>query len=517
MEVAISKIEREVLLALNKCRDKKGTIEEIKKYCNLKEDQIRGGLERLKAKGFLDREEIKRKIVNIKDKFREYVVEGLPETRLLKQLIENKKLSIEDAHLKKEEIGPAIGALKSKGIVAVAKKDGKIELLLINEKVKEKGKEKLVEQELLEQLPLEEKEIEKIEEDLQSKEIKKAYESLRKRGIIEVEERKHYIYKINEKGEELIKSKAIEEELLEALTPDVFRQKLWRKKKFRPYDPRTPSKAVSFGRKHITTKYIEKIRRIWISLGFEEMKGSIVLPEFWNFDVLYVPQDHPAREMQDTFFTGIIAEEGKIDKKLFGEVSRIHKEGWGQGLDLMKSLHLVPRTHTTSISALTLWKLGKNKEEMKKIKNGAIRKFFTIGKVFRNEVLDWKHLFELHQIEGIVVGKNLSMSHLITYLKAFYKKLGYKEIKLVPSFFPFTEPSAEIYVYVEEKDQWLEMGGCGILRPEVSEPLIGKDINVLAWGLGLERLIMVKEGIKDIREIYESTIKHNMERVEKWQ
>jgi len=220
-----------------------------------------------------------------------------------------------------------------------------------------------------------------------------------------------------------------------------------------------------------------------------------------------VPQDHPAREMQDTFFTERYVMD--IDDALFRRINQLHKKGWKIELNKKKSKHIIPRTHTTVVSALTLKKISTEKVKLP-------RKFFTIGRVFRNEVLDWKHLFELHQIEGIVVGKNLSMRHLAKYLKTFYEMLGYKEIKLVPSFFPFTEPSAEIYVYVKDKKEWLEMGGCGILRPEITEPLVGKNIKVLAWGLGLERLIMVKENYKDIRKIYESSINEQMERVEKW-
>lgn len=134
-------------------------------------------------------------------------------------------------------------------------------------------------------------------------------------------------------------------------------------------------------------------------------------------------------------------------------------------------------------------------------------KFFTIGKVFRNETLDWKHGFEFYQTEGIVIDKSLTFRHLLGYLKLFYEKMGFKEIRFTPSYFPYTEPSVEVSVYHPEKKQWLELGGAGIFRPEVTIPLLGEYYPVLAWGQGFDRIIIDYYKIQDLRELYSNDLK----------
>jgi phenylalanyl-tRNA synthetase alpha chain len=126
--------------------------------------------------------------------------------------------------------------------------------------------------------------------------------------------------------------------------------------------------------------------------------------------------------------------------------------------------------------------------------------------VYRNEATDYKHLAEFYQVEGIVVWENASFVNLQGCLKEFYKQLGFNKIKFVPHYFPYTEPSMEIHVYHEQRKEWIELGGSGIFRPEVSIPLWGK-YPVLAWGLGIERLPLLKYDIKDIRTFYQNDLK----------
>jgi len=133
-------------------------------------------------------------------------------------------------------------------------------------------------------------------------------------------------------------------------------------------------------------------------------------------------------------------------------------------------------------------------------------KFFAIGKCFRNETVDWGHLFEFNQTEGIVIDKDANFRHLLGYLKEFFKKMGFEKVRFVPSYFPYTEPSVEIYAYHSGKKVWMEVGGAGIFRPEVVVPLLGRFIPVLAWGPGFDRALMEYYGIKDIRELYENDI-----------
>ena len=133
-------------------------------------------------------------------------------------------------------------------------------------------------------------------------------------------------------------------------------------------------------------------------------------------------------------------------------------------------------------------------------------KYFTVGRVFRNEKLDWKHLFEFHQVEGIVVDPDATFSQLIGYLRVFFAKMGYPEIRLRPHHFPYTEPSVEVDVWHPVRRQWIELGGAGVFRPEVAKTLTGEDVPVLAWGLGLERIIVDKFGFTDLRDLYRNDL-----------
>jgi len=173
-------------------------------------------------------------------------------------------------------------------------------------------------------------------------------------------------------------------------------------------------------------------------------------------------------------------------------------KGWQYNWQEKEAKRIVLRTHTTAISAQTLAQLKES---------DIPAKYFTIGKVFRNETLDWKHGFEFYQTEGIVVDKNANFNHLMGYLKEFYKKMGFEKIKFFPTYYAFTEPSVEIQVFHPEKKEWLELGGGGIFRPEVTIPLLGKNIPVLAWGQGFDRIIMDYYNIKDLREMYSNDIK----------
>src|SRR3989338_7497247 len=165
--------------------------------------------------------------------------------------------------------------------------------------------------------------------------------------------------------------------------------------------------------------------------------------------------------------------------------------GWSYIWDQEEAKKPVLRTHTTALSAQTLARL--RKEEWP-------AKYFALGRVFRNETVDWTHLFEFDQVEGIVVDENANFKHLLGHLKEFYSKMGYNNIRIRPAFFPYTEMSLEVDVYSPKKQGYIELGGAGIFRPEVVEPLLGEDVPVLAWGQGFGRIIMEYYQMNDLRE-----------------
>jgi phenylalanyl-tRNA synthetase alpha chain len=280
---------------------------------------------------------------------------------------------------------------------------------------------------------------------------------------------------------------------INTLTREMLLSGSWEGAIFREYDVSKPAEMPQMAKRHIISRLKRKISRIFADMGFEEMKGPELQSSFWNFDALFQPQDHPARDLADTFYVKG-ASPLPSDQALVMRVKKIHEKYWGGRWDEENAQKTVLRTHTTAVSASYLYNYCRNKLP---------KKYFSIGKVFRNEATDYKHLAEFFQVEGIVVWEGATFRDLLGCLKEFYRKLGFEKIRFQPSYFPYTEPSLEISVYFEKKQQWLELGGAGIFRPEVSIPLCDR-YPVLAWGLSLERPLMLLSDTEDIRDFYRS-------------
>ena len=260
------------------------------------------------------------------------------------------------------------------------------------------------------------------------------------------------------------------------------------------FDLNVPGADAPMGRMHPITRMTKRMRSIMLELGFTEMEGGIVESSFWNFDALFQPQDHPARELADTFY--LDGEEPlPEDSALVSRVKESHENGWKYKWNPKEAMRRVLRTHTTALSARCIASIHDKRP----------RKSFAIGRVFRNEATDYKHLAEFHQVEGIIAWEGAKFTDLLGILQEFYRKLGFEKIRFRPSFFPYTEPSLEIEVYFEDRKQWMELGGAGIMRPEVSEPLAGI-YPVLAWGLSLERPLMLELKLDDIRTFYKNDL-----------
>ncbi|PIU81880.1 hypothetical protein COS70_02425 [Candidatus Micrarchaeota archaeon CG06_land_8_20_14_3_00_50_6] len=286
---------------------------------------------------------------------------------------------------------------------------------------------------------------------------------------------------------------------INTITSDFIRAKAWKDTgvEIRGYNVLAPVEVPFAAKRHIVGRAIRRIKDIFLSLGFEEMGGSLIEAGFWNFDVLFQPQDHPARELADTFYLDKAVKLGSGgERALIKRVKEVHENAWGMPWLEAEASKCVLRTHTTAVSARYLAKLAGSKIK---------KKYFSVGKVYRNESIDFKHLAEFHQIEGIIVDENATFADLLGTLKQFYSRLGFEKIRFMPSYFPYTEPSLEIEVYFEDRKEWLELGGAGIFRPEVSKPLCGR-YPVLAFGLSMERPLMLKLGISDIRILYENNM-----------
>jgi phenylalanyl-tRNA synthetase alpha chain len=482
----LSPLERKIIPFLNL------TIIEIKEKAQIDNTELYRALKFLDNKGILKILKSSKTIIDLGTNGIYYLKNHLPERRLLIFLEQNKTLSIEEAKklskLSDNEFKVSLGALKGKALIEI--KNGKLFLKASKEELSKKS----FEEQFLESLPIELSSI--------SPEQKHAFELLKNRKeIIEIKEKSEINYQLTDLGNKLLKTE-IKSDLLENVTSETIKK--WKNnKKFRAYDIKSPVPVIYGGKRHFVNQSIEYGKRIWLDLGFKEMTGPLIQTSFWNFDALFTPQDHPVRDLQDTFF--IKNATGKLpNKEIVKKIKQAHEsgvnksKGWQYNWSDEEAKTVILRTHTTCLSAQTLSKLKPS---------DLPAKFFAIGKVFRNETVDWSHGFEFNQTEGIVIDKNLTFRHLLGYLTEFAKKMGFEKIRFQPAYFPYTEPSVEGAVWHEEKKEWLEVIAAGIFRPEVTTPLLGSPTPVLAWGPGFDRLMMMANDIKDMRNIYNNDIK----------
>jgi phenylalanyl-tRNA synthetase alpha chain len=320
-------------------------------------------------------------------------------------------------------------------------------------------------------------------------------------GLAKIKPRAFRYVKITPQGKKTLEGDVTIIQEKNRLTGEDIASGNWRNIRLRRYDVTLEAEKVFPAKIHPLQKIIQQVRRAYIEMGFTEVVSPQVESAFWDFDALFQPQDHPARDMQDTFYMSRPAQAQLPDKSLVERVKLTHENGWETGSrgwgykwSAERARQVVLRTHTTAASIRSIDENPKPP-----------RKVFCVGKVFRNEAISFKHLPEFFQVDGIIIDEKASLSTLLGTLKEFYLKMGFDQIKFKPSFFPYTEPGIDILVYMESRGKWLEMGGSGVFRPEVYMPF-GCNVPVLAWGLGLERLAMLRFGINDIRELYWSDL-----------
>ena len=441
-------------------------------------DQVRRGIEWLKFKRLIVIEQISTQRIFITSEGVEAAKNGLPERRLVNSLKEgNVTLAqvLASGAIKNEEINAAIaGARRNQWIQLI---DGK---MIPTPFAATQSPEEI----FLENMK------EAIEVSKLTEEEKRALEQLKKRpNFIEIKEEKESLISLTDAGRQII-PRLSQENLERRLTTELISSGKWKETKFGALDVEASAPIIYPGRRHPLIEIIDEVKEIFIGLGFSEIEGPIIQSGFWNFDALFTPQDHPAREMQDTFYISAQKQPIPATKDQILKVSRVHKQRWNRLWDAQEGQRLVLRTHTTPVTV----------QHLAKVKPEAGR-FFSVGKVFRNEKVSYKHLVEFHQVEGVATAPNASLRDLMGLQKEFYSKMGIKRIKFWPTFFPYTEPSLQSMVYNERLKKWVELFGMGIFRPEVTMPL-GIKTPVLAWGGGLERIAMLRFGLDDVRELY---------------
>jgi len=486
----LSHLEKKVLISLNKFNGTsspenifdQGDFQQIVEVMN--------AASWLKSKKLLEIEEHIKTVFSLGNEGEYFLKKGLPEKRALKIIAEkNGIISLKDLSsvLDPHEIPVAIGWLKRKGWVNISKKDGSTTL-----EITEKGSKDLNE----------ESEEEKILKQLHEKpecEIKKIIikDLLTRKNVIKEKEIITSTFLLTDLGREILKKGFEIQDEISQITSNIIKTGEWNNKIIRPYDIHAFAPSKYGGKPHPLVHLISHIRQIFLELGFEEIQGNFVESCFWNMDMLFIPQDHPAREMQDTLYCKTPSKIQIENEELIKTIGKVHEDGgktsstgWGYKFSKQEGERALLRTHTT---VNTIRYLHNNPKPPCKI--------FSIGRVFRKENIDSTHLPEFYQIEGIVHEKDTNFRQLIGVLTEFYKRMGFEKIRFRPGYFPYTEPSMEVDVFWN--NEWMELGGSGIFRPEVTEP-IGVTSPVLAWGLGLERLAMLKFGFTDIRNLYVS-------------
>lgn len=481
-------LERDVLKNI-----KEKDVSKIASKLKLKEEEVVRGALLLEERGLVYADKIDEIYVGL-DKFGEkYIKSDLPEVVFLKEILDKKKKKSE-LKISDEEFSSALGVLKRNGLVHVEKGEE------LEFSVTKDAKKFLETQE--NELIYFEKEVLKNELSPKQKEIFEKFK-LRK-GFLREFQKKSISFRLSGEGEDVLrelKSKFDDIELADALTSDMLKDSSWKGKEFRHYDVNlktTPGNNL--GRRHPMIEANNILRDVFVEMGFKEMQGPMVESAFWNMDTMWIPQDHPAREEQDTFYLEGSAE---VEKDIMNKVKKMHEEGlkrthtqvgeWSEEITKKRLL----RTHSTATTFRTLAELGKKFENGEDV-NG---KYFYVANNFRNEAVDATHLAEFYQAEGFIIGDNLSLADLMGFIKGYYGKLGIEKIKFKPTFNPYTEPSMEAHYYDPKMKKWYALINSGIFRPETLEPLGLRGKTIIAWGMGASRVATLLANVDSMRDL----------------
>jgi len=450
-------IEKQIIKSLKESES--STPEKLVESTKLSIDQIRRGMEWLKLKGLAEVKEIEKTTLKLGQNGLDAKNNGLPERKLVNTIQDGPKSFDEVRNILKSDFNAAIANAKKNDWIQIEKGEN-------SSKISLKGKPSTSpEEKLIEFIGTEEKSQNDIEDD-------EALTSLKKRpDFISERLTKLKTITLSEKAKNIDVEASTGAIDVEAKVPHTHAARI-----------------------HPLKETINEIREIFVSLGFSEVLGNLSQSSFWNFDALFTPQDHPAREMQDTFYIKDMKAGKFASSQQITNVSRSHKLGWRYNWNISEAQKMALRTHTTCV---TIKHLADNKPDEARI--------FSLGRVFRNEKVSYKHLAEFNQVEGVVIGNRVTLRDLMGLQEEFYRKIGLTKIKFWPTFFPYTEPSLQSMVYNERLGKWIELFGMGIFRPEVTKPL-GITKPVLAWGGGIERIAMLKYGVDDVREFYNNNL-----------
>ena len=490
----LHRLEREVLPFVGKS----SAVEDIVKNSGMEEVEVVRAIRWLSDKKLCELTELEEEVVDLEANGHAYRKEGLPERRFLEALEKGSmdlgSLSV-SARITREEASVSIGVLKRKDWIKIIK--GKDVAFEITGKGRRKLEEGFGEEEFLKgNFPVK-------SGDLTAEQKGMAEDLKKRKAIVKTFLKKTLTASLTPEGRAAAGSGQLKEKVVDRLTAEMIKSGGWKSANLREYNIQAKVPRMFFGKKQPYRRFLEDVRNKLVAMGFTEMDGPIVESEFWNMDALFMPQFHSARDIHDAYYVREPKYAKDLPQEIVRKVKKAHEKGipgsrgWGYEFDGRKTARLILRSHDTAISSRTL--------ASKDLKMPG--KYFQISRCFRYDVIDATHNADFDQIGGFVVDDGLNLRHLFGLLRLFARTFcRTDEIKVVPSYFPFTEPSAGLYAKHKEIG-WVELAGAGIFRPEMCLPL-GVDRPVIAWGIGLSRVAMFRLGLKDIRMLYSHDLKY---------
>ena len=409
--------------------------------------------------------------------------EDVPERTVGRAVLEqgNSEAFLDELDVDKKTSGIALGWLRKRGWATITKEEGRVKIMLTQCGIDELSSPSWIQQ-VLTQIEDAIMGIDDLSPDKLS--------VLKGRKAVETKEERMRSLSLTKKGVEVAAHDLRISEEVTQITPELLRDGAWRACEIKRFNVEAPVRRIYGGKKQPYLAFLDGIKQRLVALGFTEMRGPLIESEFWNFDALFQPQNHPARDWTDTYRL-ICPSHGHLPPEdVVAAVKSSHERAWRYTWQHERATTLMPRAHGTCLSARQLFQ-GID----------VPGKYFSIARCFRPDVLDKTHLVEFNQIEGIICDPSLTFRNLLGILKQFAREIaGAEDVRFYPDYYPFTEPSVQMSAKHHDLG-WVEFGGAGIFRKELTEPL-GVDIPVIAWGLGVDRLAMFKLGIDDIRYLF---------------
>ncbi|ABL78350.1 phenylalanine--tRNA ligase subunit alpha [Thermofilum pendens] len=469
-------------------------LDEIAGRLGARREDLMRDVEELRARGFVEVERREVERLSLTREGEEYLEKGLPEERLLALLEARGAVRRGEVAALARELGVELGEEEAQIAFSHLARAGAVSFS--GDEVRLSDPEKA------------RRHVESVKESLlavkQGRQPPLDVSYLKRRRLVEPRRYAVILLRPSEAARRLAAEGLLAEaRVVTELTGELIVSGGWREVVFKEFDLSVEVPQAGFGRKHPYLEFLDWVREILVSMGFEEMKGPHVELELWNFDALFQAQDHPAREIHDTYFVKGGATGRVGDEELLRRIALTHEngwvtgsKGWGYKWDPARALRLILRTQTTAVSARTLYARGEGEYMC-----------FSLDRVFRPENLDAKHSMEFYQLEGIIVGRRVTFRNLLGFFQEMSRRLGLGEVKVKPAYFPFTEPSVEGFIK-HPKLGWIEVFPGGMFRPEVLAPLGLRGVNVAAWGIGIDRIAMTVLGVDDIRVLFSQDLEY---------